>query len=103
VLDGCEPPPPLKMQVRVGLRDRPFCCPQCAHSVGGLQFVDGLAAPRINGLGEKPRSRQEGDDQLPHAPDVTVTSTVEAAGSLVTTSRVAPAAEVALPPITLGQ
>jgi hypothetical protein len=46
---------------------------------------------------------KEGDDQVPHAPEVTVTSTVVADGSLVTTSRVAPTADVALPPVTLAQ
>lgn len=46
---------------------------------------------------------REGDDQPPHAPGVTVTSTVEVDGSLVTTSRTAPTADVALPPLTLVQ
>jgi hypothetical protein len=49
------------------------------------------------------RTASQADDQLPHAPDVTATSTVEADGSLVTTSRAAPAADVALPPVTLAQ
>lgn len=44
-----------------------------------------------------------GNDQPPQAPDVTVTSTVEANASLVTTNRMAPAAETALPPVTLVQ
>jgi hypothetical protein len=46
---------------------------------------------------------QRKDDQLPHAPGVTVTSTVVADRPLVTTSRVAPTADVTLPPVTLVQ
>ena len=46
---------------------------------------------------------REGDDQLPQAPEVTVTTTVVADGSFVTTSRVAPTADAVLPPVTFVQ
>ena len=78
---------------------------QCAHSVGvvGVGPHPGSAGWARFTFPSGKDGVREGDDQLPHAPDVTVTSTVVADRSLVTTSRVAPADDVALPPVTLVQ